>query len=308
MANNIKLSDRDIDYIARVVQTEVDHRIRRTDPDAYREQVEGVVQTITNRLQSPRYPNTVEAVVNARNQFTKINGPARFNPYGTVSRAPKADSVVTPIVREAVEQIEQGIDTGVGNALSFGVAALSDPGRNRKEVAALPLDIAGIRFGRRDDPQNYVASLLAGDVKPTRRRDAIADLSGLSGRELRGKPRARGDALSAIANLFGRVANTRVVKQAEEASKNPILRTALDLYGRSQVVKRDFAAANRRIQNMAEGFAGGLDAGLRNIFAGDVRGKPGQLSDGRSIEQVMRYRELRRKGIAGVNRTPRRRG
>src|SRR5690606_7172895 len=95
---NVHLSQRDIDYISRVVATEVPASLAIRDPAEYSRMVNAVVDTITNRVADPSFPDTVEGVVNQDRQFSKIAGPSALNPYGTVQNAPVASPELQSMV------------------------------------------------------------------------------------------------------------------------------------------------------------------------------------------------------------------
>ncbi|MGJ7039141.1 hypothetical protein J2Y63_002396 [Shinella sp. BE166] len=126
MANTINLTDRDIDYIARVVDTEVPRSIQRRDPVVYRDMVRAVVDTVTNRLATEGYPKSVTGVLNQRRQFSKITGPSNLDPYGSVQNTPKASQAVQDLVRQHVENRTAGALSTIGGAVNYANPNVSD--------------------------------------------------------------------------------------------------------------------------------------------------------------------------------------
>jgi hypothetical protein len=116
---NVNLTRRDIDYISRVVATEVPASLQRTAPDQYKAMVEAVVDTITNRVASTGFPDSVEAVVNQDRQFSKIAGPSNLNPYGSVKNAPKADEGLQKMVETHLTQRANGKPSAIGNSVNY---------------------------------------------------------------------------------------------------------------------------------------------------------------------------------------------
>lgn len=126
-ATTVSLDDNDIDYIARVVQTEV--------PPVWRDEVlkigvAAIVDTILNRVAYADFPDTVAEVVNQRHAFSKINGPSSYynsqkrkrvplNPYGSVQKAPKASSRIDRLVRQAIAERAAGGESIVGPSLHY---------------------------------------------------------------------------------------------------------------------------------------------------------------------------------------------
>jgi len=124
----IKLSPQDIDYIERVAATEVDHNLARTNPAEYERQMQGVVDTIMNRVGSSQYPDTVEGVVNQRRQFSKITGPKNLSPYGSVQNTPKASNMFSDMVGGYVNERVMGErGSSVGGGLNYANPKLSTP-------------------------------------------------------------------------------------------------------------------------------------------------------------------------------------
>lgn len=130
----IDLSARDIDYIARVVATEVPYWIRQNSPQQYNAMVGAVVDTITNRLSTGRYGNTAADVLNERRAFSKITGPARLNPYGSVQNAPRAPSQVENVVKEHIARKQEGKPSDIGRALDYANPHFSDKSNLRSWV------------------------------------------------------------------------------------------------------------------------------------------------------------------------------
>jgi hypothetical protein len=114
MPNIIDLTDQDIDYIGRVVQTEVDPYLARNDPQEYRAMVEMVVDTILNRIATGRFGSSVTEVLNDPKAFTKITGPASRDPYGSVQATPKASAKVQSLVNAHLAARAQGKPSTIG--------------------------------------------------------------------------------------------------------------------------------------------------------------------------------------------------
>lgn len=132
---SLNLTQREIDYIGRVVETEVPRSIARRNPDTYADMVKAVTDTIINRVASPSFPNTVEGVINQNRQFSKIAGPKSYkakngkrialNPYGKVSKAPKASELVQNTVNSHIQARINGAPSIVGGALHYANPAYS---------------------------------------------------------------------------------------------------------------------------------------------------------------------------------------
>lgn len=123
---DVYLTQRDIDYISRVVATEVPASIARTDPEEYSRMVNAVVDTMVNRVASESYPDTITGVANQSRQFSKITGPARLDPYGSVQAAPKASQAVQSAVAGRIADLAQGADSEIDGALSYANPNFSD--------------------------------------------------------------------------------------------------------------------------------------------------------------------------------------
>jgi hypothetical protein len=127
---DLSISDKDRDYLARIVATEADHRYASSDPDTYNAMVAGIVDTVLNRVASPRFPNTVKAVANQKNQFSAINGPTGrgYTVWKDVAKVP--DSIVTDSIRKAVDDwVDQrilGTPSSVGGGLHYANPNFSD--------------------------------------------------------------------------------------------------------------------------------------------------------------------------------------
>ncbi|NNH59443.1 hypothetical protein HLI01_22165 [Rhizobium laguerreae] len=116
---NVNLSQRDIDYIARVVDTEVPRSIQRSNPQEYQRMVGAVVDTVTNRMASGNYPTTATGVLNQSRQFSKITGPSFLNPYGSVQQTPKAPESVRNMVADRIAGAAAGEPSAIGGALNY---------------------------------------------------------------------------------------------------------------------------------------------------------------------------------------------
>jgi hypothetical protein len=122
---DLQLSDTDIDYIARVVATEVPLSVRR-NPMEYNRMVGAVVDTVTNRLASGKYGNSVSEVLNERRAFSKITGPKRLSPYGSVQAAPAAPKSVRNAVNDHIAARAKGKKSEIGGALDYANPNHSD--------------------------------------------------------------------------------------------------------------------------------------------------------------------------------------
>lgn len=119
MAETQSLSQRDIDYISRVVDTEVPQSLARSNPAEYERMVQAVVDTVTNRMASDQFPNRAVDVLNQDRQFSKISGPASLNPYGSVQNAPKASQRAQDAVYDYVAARAQGAPRTAGGAVNY---------------------------------------------------------------------------------------------------------------------------------------------------------------------------------------------
>lgn len=123
---DVNLTQQEIDYIARVVDTEVPGYLARSNPAEYERMVQGVVDTVTNRIESERFPNTALGVLDQNRQFSKISGPSRLGPYGSAARAPKASPLAENAVYDYVAARAQGAPPTVGGALNYANPNFSD--------------------------------------------------------------------------------------------------------------------------------------------------------------------------------------
>jgi len=126
-AESIFLDEVDIDYIARVVETEVG---ANWEGDVLKTGVAAIVDTILNRVAYDDFPASVTEVVNKKNAFSKINGPQSYynsklkkrvalNPYGKVQNAPKARAQIDRLVRETIAERAAGGESVVGPSLHY---------------------------------------------------------------------------------------------------------------------------------------------------------------------------------------------
>ncbi len=88
--NPVRLSDQDVERIIRVVATEADFNVYKQDPEQYRMQVYGVVDTILNRVASKQFPGSVKGVANQWKQFSAINSKQKGS-WGDVDRVPDSE-------------------------------------------------------------------------------------------------------------------------------------------------------------------------------------------------------------------------
>lgn len=122
---DIELSDDDIDYISRVVATEIPPSVRR-NPMEYNRMVGAVVDTVTNRLATGKYGKTVPDVLNQRRAFSKITGPARLAPYGSVQATPKASKRVEQAVKDHLAGRARGKKAEIKKSVDYANPNYSD--------------------------------------------------------------------------------------------------------------------------------------------------------------------------------------
>jgi hypothetical protein len=139
----LNLSKQDIDYIARVAETEVDHGLKSRNPAMYDQMTAGVIDTIINRVVSDRYPNSVSGVVNQRRQFSKITGPKNLSPYGSVERTPKAGKAFQSKVENYIQQRAAGMPSSVGGHLNY-----ANPHYSTKNNLGWISKLDGPKFGQ----------------------------------------------------------------------------------------------------------------------------------------------------------------
>lgn len=116
---DVNLTQRDIDYISRVVDTEVPRSIQRRNPEEYGRMVRAVVDTVTNRMASGQFPSTATGVLNQNRQFSKITGPKSLDPYGSVQNTPRAPAAVRNIVADHIANRAAGAPTTIGGSLNY---------------------------------------------------------------------------------------------------------------------------------------------------------------------------------------------
>lgn len=124
----VKLTDKDIDYLVRLVATEADHKLVWSHPEEYSAQVHGIVDTVLNRVASGKWGSTVESVANANRQFSKIAGPKSNDPYGSVDKVPDSDipAFLPNIVTSWVTTRAKGTPSSVGGNLHYANPTFSD--------------------------------------------------------------------------------------------------------------------------------------------------------------------------------------
>lgn len=115
----VQLTQRDLDYIARVVDTEVPPSLARTNPAEYERMTQAVFDTVTNRMASDQFPNRAVDVLNQDRQFSKISGPSSLNPYGSVQNAPKASQRAQDVVYDYAASRAQGGPRTAGGAVNY---------------------------------------------------------------------------------------------------------------------------------------------------------------------------------------------
>lgn len=147
--SDVYLTQKDIDYISRVVATEVPASIAQTDPAEYSRMVGAVVDTITNRMASGEYPSTVTGVVNQRNQFSAINGPID-GAYGKVQNAPKASPELQSLVAGHIADISQGVEESeIGGSMNYANPNFSSANNLRDWVNPM-IEAGAVKLGLGD--------------------------------------------------------------------------------------------------------------------------------------------------------------
>lgn len=146
---NVYLSQRDIDYISRVVATEVPSSLKQTDPAEYDRMVNAVVDTMVNRVASGSYPDTITGVANQSRQFSKITGPASLDPYGSVQNTPKASQALQSQVAGRVADLAQGADSEINGALSYANPNFSDA-KNLADWVNPMIEAGAVKLGLGD--------------------------------------------------------------------------------------------------------------------------------------------------------------
>lgn len=152
--SNLRLSAQDVVDLKKTLQTEWN----KTDPM----QAAGIVDTILNRQASGHWGRTVAEVVNARSQFSDINGPVAWQ-RGRHSVADLPMSSVATNVSRFVDQYlarrAAGAPSSVGNHLNYANPNFSDA-RNLGWINALDGPVYGHgrsihRHGTTPDLQRY---------------------------------------------------------------------------------------------------------------------------------------------------------
>jgi LysM repeat protein len=118
----LSLSQTDIDNIKKTLQTEW---VQSAGDD----QAKGIIDTILNRTASGKWGSTVAEVVNARNQFSDINGPpARKKGRDSVEEYPMAQvsNRVSNFVDSYLVQRAAGTPSSVGSHLNYANPNYSD--------------------------------------------------------------------------------------------------------------------------------------------------------------------------------------
>ena len=147
----VALSDQDIEHITRVVATEVPERLSRSHPDIYRDMVAAVTDTITNRLAATRqgtdrYGKTIADVVNQRSAFTKINGPLKQEPYGSVQNTPQASATARQTVYEHLADRNRDVPSLIGGFLDYANPYVSDEYNLQRWINPM-IDAGALKIG-----------------------------------------------------------------------------------------------------------------------------------------------------------------
>lgn len=117
----LNLSQQDIVNLKKTVATEWDHRSVA--------QGQGVIDTILNRQASGKWGNTIADVVNARNQFSDVNGPvSRRQGRSSVDQIPmsRVDQRTDQLVDAYLAARASGRGSSVGGNLNYANPNFSD--------------------------------------------------------------------------------------------------------------------------------------------------------------------------------------
>jgi LysM repeat protein len=136
--NALSLTQADIDNIKRTLQTE-------WVTSAGDAQARGIVDTILNRTASGHWGSTVADVVNARNQFSDINGPvSRRDGRNSVDDIPmsRVSQRVSDFVDSYLAQRASGTPSSIGSHLNYANPNYSDA-RNLPWIMALDGPVLG---------------------------------------------------------------------------------------------------------------------------------------------------------------------
>lgn len=134
----LTLTETDILNIKKTLQTE-------WVQSAGTAQAHGIIDTILNRVASDRWGNTVADVVNARNQFSDINGPvSRRDGRSSVEQLPAAriSARVDQLVDSYLAERAAGRESSIGSHLNYANPNYSDA-RNLGWINALDGPVLG---------------------------------------------------------------------------------------------------------------------------------------------------------------------
>lgn len=92
--------------MAKVAATEVDQRLKTINPEQYAEQLHGVQETMLNRMAGGKY-TSVQQMLNEPYQFSKITGPTKLHPYGSVANTPTPDAALMGDWQRALQDRER---------------------------------------------------------------------------------------------------------------------------------------------------------------------------------------------------------
>lgn len=151
----LSLTQADIDNIKKTLQTE-------WVQSAGDRQAHGVIDTILNRVASGRWGNTVADVVNARNQFSDVNGPvSRRDGRNSVDDIPmsRVSERVDRLVESYLAERAAGRASSIGSHLNYANPNYSDA-RNLGWINALEGPVLGRgdaihRHGTTPDLERY---------------------------------------------------------------------------------------------------------------------------------------------------------
>jgi hypothetical protein len=99
--------------MAKVAATEVDQRLKTINPEQYAKQLQGVQDTMLNRMAGGKY-TSVQQMLNEPYQLSKITGPAKLHPYGSVANTPTPDAGFMSDWQKALQDRARDDVTGGG--------------------------------------------------------------------------------------------------------------------------------------------------------------------------------------------------
>jgi LysM repeat protein len=184
----LRLTQADIDNIKKTLQTE-------WVQSAGTAQAHGIIDTILNRTASGRWGTSVADVVNARNQFSDINGPvSRRDGRNSVDDIPmsRVSGRVDALVDSYLAERAAGRESSIGSHLNYANPNYSDA-RNLGWINALDGPVLGRgdaihRHGTTPDLERFrpapFALALPGSAPAAPPRDAALPSGPFDGRQL----------------------------------------------------------------------------------------------------------------------------